>query len=220
MEKEKLKEIAGICRKYGCYIVSDEIYSEQTITDNGHSSISEYYPEKTIISNGISKWLGAGGWRIGFMIVPKEMRPVIDAMNVYNSQTFSGVSTPIQYAAIKGFEDTPEMTAYLNNTRDILRVISNIFRRTLEEAGIQCTKTGSLGSHYILLDFTNQPKTAALRAKYEALEDRSKKFGEMVGEMMIDESGVSLLQASAFGLPKEKLFFRLSFSDFEGGDLL
>jgi aspartate aminotransferase len=28
MEKEKLKEIAGICRKYGCYIVSDEIYSE------------------------------------------------------------------------------------------------------------------------------------------------------------------------------------------------
>jgi aspartate/methionine/tyrosine aminotransferase len=42
----------------------------------------------------------------------------------------------------------------------------------------------------------------------------------MVGEMMIEEAGIALLHASAFGLPKENLFFRLSFADFDGGDLL
>jgi aspartate/methionine/tyrosine aminotransferase len=42
----------------------------------------------------------------------------------------------------------------------------------------------------------------------------------MVGEMMIEEAGIALLHASAFGLPKENLFFRLSFADFDGGELL
>lgn len=70
------------------------------------------------------------------------------------------------------------------------------------------------------MDFTNQPKAVALRTKYDALEDKKTTFGEMVGKMMIEESGISVLHASAFGLPKENLFFRLSFADFDGGDLL
>lgn len=70
------------------------------------------------------------------MIVPREMRAVVDAMNMFNSELCSGVSSPIQHAAIKGFEDTPEMSAYMNNSREILKTISNIFRRTLDEAGI------------------------------------------------------------------------------------
>jgi len=183
--------------------------------------MAEIYPEKTCISNGISKWLGAGGWRIGFMIVPREMSAVVDAMNMYNSEINSGVSSPIQWATIKGFEDTPEMTEYFANSKAILKTISTIFRRTLGEAGVACTKTGDLGSYYVLMDFTNQPKTAALRAKYEKWEHReTKKFGDMVFEMMLEESGCALLHAAAFGLPKEELFFRVSFADFDGGVLL
>jgi aspartate/methionine/tyrosine aminotransferase len=89
------------------------------------------------------------------MIIPTGMRAVIDAMNMYNSELCSGVSVPIQYATIKGFEDTPEMNAYMSNSRDILRVVSNIFRRTLDEAGFAITNIGPLGSYYILMDFTN-----------------------------------------------------------------
>lgn len=153
--REKLKEIAAICRRHGCYVVSDEIYSEQSFIEEGHTSISEFYPERTIISNGISKWLGAGGWRIGFMIIPDGMRPVIDAMNMYNSEMCSGTASPIQWGTKKGFEDTQEMRDYFANTKKILMTLSTMFRRTLDEAGIVCTKTGELGSYYILLDFTN-----------------------------------------------------------------
>lgn len=191
--REKLKEIAEIARRHGCYIVSDEIYSEQSFIEEGHTSISEFYPERTIISNGISKWLGAGGWRIGFMIIPDGMRPVIDAMNMYNSEMCSGVASPIQWGTIKGFEDTQEMRDYFANTNLILKTLSTMFRRTLDEAGIQCTKTGELGSYYTLLDFTNQPKAAALRAKYDSLEDKSMTFGRMVQDMMIQEDGIAML---------------------------
>lgn len=80
--RQELQDIATLSRKYGIYILSDEIYSELNYTDEGHSSISEFYPEKTLITNGASKWLGAGGWRLGFMIIPKEMGEVVKSMNM------------------------------------------------------------------------------------------------------------------------------------------
>lgn len=73
------------------------------------------------------------------------------------------------------------------------------------DAGISCTHKGELGSYYILMDFNNQPKAAALRAKYETT-DKSKDIGEWVFGMMLEESGCALLHASAFGLPHDELF--------------
>lgn len=42
----------------------------------------------------------------------------------------------------------------------------------------------------------------------------------MVQDMMIEEDGIAMLSASAFGLPEDRLFFRLSFADFNGDALL
>ena len=58
-----LKEISNVAKKYNVLILSDEIYSELSF-DNSYISISEFCPENTIISNGLSKWCGAGGWRL------------------------------------------------------------------------------------------------------------------------------------------------------------
>jgi aspartate/methionine/tyrosine aminotransferase len=108
----------------------------------------------------------------------------------------------------------------MSNSKEILKNVSNIFRRNLDEAGFVITKKGALGSYYILLDVTNQPKTPALRSKFEAIGETKMTFAEFVGKMMIEEAGIALLHASAFELPKDELFYRLSFADFNGGDLL
>jgi aspartate aminotransferase len=42
--------------------------------DNNIKEIANYYPEKTIISTGLSKWCGAGGWRLGYQIYPPELK--------------------------------------------------------------------------------------------------------------------------------------------------
>ena len=45
-------------------MLSDEIYGE--LHHKGqHVSIARFYPEGTIVSGGLSKWCGAGGWRLG-----------------------------------------------------------------------------------------------------------------------------------------------------------
>ena len=61
---ENLEEISKVAEKYDLIILSDEIYSELSFED-GFKSISSFCPKKTIISNGLSKWCGAGGWEVG-----------------------------------------------------------------------------------------------------------------------------------------------------------
>ena len=108
---ENLKEISEITKKYNLVILSDEIYSELSF-EEGFKSISSFCPEKTIISTGLSKWCGAGGWRLGYFIIPESLNHLRDAINVLASETFSSVSAPIQYAAI---------TAYSNDHSDYIK---------------------------------------------------------------------------------------------------
>jgi len=70
---ENLKEIAIIAKKYKLIILSDEIYSRLTFYKK-YVSISNFYPEGTIVSTGLSKWCGAGGWRLGFLVYLNNLK--------------------------------------------------------------------------------------------------------------------------------------------------
>lgn len=119
---ERLKLLAAVARKYKVILVSDEIYG--MIHHQGqHVSIARFYPEGTIISSGLSKWCGAGGWRLGTFSFPKHLSWLLDAMAVVASETFTSTSAPIQHAAVTAFEDHPELDIYLH-----LRPISQIFK--------------------------------------------------------------------------------------------
>ena len=78
---QNLKEISEIAKKYNLIILSDEIYSELSFNDN-FESISSYCPEKTIISTGLSKWCGAGGWRLGYFVIPENLASICLAISV------------------------------------------------------------------------------------------------------------------------------------------
>lgn len=44
---------------------------------DGHiNSITKYIPNQTITFGGLSKWMSAGGWRLGYAIIPKVMKNV------------------------------------------------------------------------------------------------------------------------------------------------
>ena len=92
---DKLKEIAEIARRYRVVMLSDEIYGE--IHHEGtHRSIAEFYPEGTIISSGLSKWCGAGGWRLGTFTFPENLSWLREGMTVAASETYTATAAPIQ----------------------------------------------------------------------------------------------------------------------------
>src|SRR5204862_88907 len=78
---------------------------------------AEFYEESTIVSSGLSKWCGAGGWRLGAFSIPKPLRALADAIAAMGSETYSATCAPVQYAAVRAFELGTEIEQYLDGPR-------------------------------------------------------------------------------------------------------
>jgi len=201
---DELKELAAVARKYRVVLLSDEIYGELQ-HDGEHVSIARYYPEGTIISSGLSKWCGAGGWRLGTFCFPSSLRWLQDAMAVVASETFTSTSAPIQFAAIRAFDGGPEIEQYLTQCRAILRLLGRDLWTRLRDCGVSVTPPS--GGFYLFPDFS------PLRDK---LAERGIHDSETLCRRLLEESGVALLPGNAFGRPPEELSTRLAYVDFDG----
>jgi aspartate aminotransferase len=196
---ENLEEIASIAEKYNLIILSDEIYSELSFMDN-YKSISNFCPEKTIISTGLSKWCGAGGWRLGYFLVPDSLIEIKNMINVLASETFSAVSAPIQYAAIKAYEQ--DHSNYINKSKNILSSVGNYVYENLKSNKVLINKPQ--GGFYLMPEFLNKKFNSS---------------SEMC-DSILNDTGVALLPGSDFGFDQNQMLARLSFTDFEGQNFM
>ena len=196
---DNLEEIASIAQKYNLIILSDEIYSELTFKDN-YQSISSFCPEKTIVSTGLSKWCGAGGWRLGYFLVPDSLIEIKNMINVLASETFSAVSAPIQYAAIKAYEN--DHSNYINKSKNILYAVGNYVYENLKSNKILINKPQ--GGFYLMPEFLNKKFNSS---------------SEMC-DNILNNTGVALLPGSDFGFDQTKMLARLSFTDFDGQEFM
>ena len=199
-----LKELAAVAKAHNLIIIADEIYAELNFEGN-YESITHYYPNGTIISSGISKWCGAGGWRLGNLVFPKELKNICKALRSVVSETFTSVSAPIQYAAIKAYSE--DHTQYLYYSRKILKCIANYIYKKLTDVGVLCQKPQ--GGFYILCDFSS------VISKTNEIVD-SKSFCSKI----LDETGFAMLPGLDFGISKDRLIARLAFVDFDGRHVL
>ncbi len=203
-DPEQLQALAEVLRKYRVLALSDEIYSGTHFTGN-HVSLARYYPEGTIISNGLSKWCGAGGWRLGFFVFPEGLSWLADAMAAVASETFTSTSAPIQYAAVSALEERPEMDRYLLHSRQILAALAGHAHRTL--SGIGAVMSQSSGGFYLFPRFEAHRSGLAARG----IED-----GQTFSERLLEETGVAVLPGNCFGRPGRELSARLAIVDFDG----
>ena len=192
---KNLDEIADVAKKYNLIILSDEIYSDLSFEDN-FKSISSFCPEKTIISTGLSKWCGAGGWRLGYFLIPDSLKEIKDMINVLASETFSAVSAPIQYAAIKAYEN--DHSDYINKSRNILKAVGNYVYENLRSNKVLINSPQ--GGFYLMPEFLNKKFSSS---------------SEMCDNILKD-TGVALLPGSDFGFDQSRMLARLSFTDFDG----
>ena len=196
---KNLQEIAEVAKKHKLIILSDEIYSQLTF-DNQYRSISNYYPERTIVSAGLSKWCGAGGWRLGFFAIPDQLKVLKNSLKILSSESFTSVSAPIQYAAIEAYKG--DHSAYLNTVRKILSFVGNYVYENLKSNVINVTKPE--GGFYLFPEFTN--------AKFSSSSEMCKDI--------LNKTGIALLAGSDFGLDSNKMLARLSYTDFDGTNFL
>ena len=200
----ELQAIAEVCKKNNTLILSDEIYS-RLHHKNHHRSISKYFPEGTIITSGLSKWCGAGGWRLGTMVMPKNLQSVQSSIATVSSETFSCVSSPIQYAAIAAFQNDNLINDYLFHSRRILSAIGFYCYKILSDAGVKVHEPE--GGFYLFPDFSNYG---------DSIKSKGINTSEQLCGRLLEDTGVALLPGSAFGRPEDEFTARLAYVNFDG----
>ena len=196
---KNLKKIAAIAEKYKIIILSDEIYTDLTFC-NKYESISKFYPDATFVSGGLSKWCGAGGWRLGFFAVPKKLSSFLESLKSLASESYSTVNTPVQYAAVEAYRG--DYSDYKSKITKILSSIGNYVFNNLR-------------SNKVLIN----PPQGAFYLMPEFLNEKYKNSSELC-EAILDETGVAMLPASDFGFKSNKMLTRLSYTDFDGSNFL
>ena len=192
---ENLEELAKVAKKYKIMVLSDEIYTDLTFS-NEYKSISKFYPELTFITGGLSKWCGAGGWRLGFLAVPKKLTEFLKSLKSLASESYSTVNTPTQYASVEAYAEEHDL--YKLKVKAILKAVGNHVYTKLKSNKILIAPPQ--GAFYLMPEFKNK--------KY--------KNSSKMCEVILKETGVAMLPGSDFGFKPKKMLTRLSYTDFDG----
>ncbi|MEI3605976.1 aminotransferase class I/II-fold pyridoxal phosphate-dependent enzyme [Pseudogracilibacillus sp. SE30717A] len=110
LSKEQMDSIVAVLSKHDIFVISDEIYSENTF-ESEHISFASY-PElrnKLFLVHGVSKSHAMTGWRIGFVLGQDELMKQVLKVHLNNSIC---ASLPSQFAAMEALTNsrvTPEI---------------------------------------------------------------------------------------------------------------
>ena len=192
---KNLEELAKVARKYKIIVLSDEIYTDLSFVNN-YESISKYYPELTFITGGLSKWCGAGGWRLGFLAAPNKLTDFLSSLKSLASESYSTVNTPTQFAAAEAYSGNYD--DYKEKVKGILNAVGDYVYNNLKSNKVLISSPQ--GAFYLMPEFKNK--------KY--------KNSSKLCEAILNETGVAMLPGSDFGFKPKKMLTRLSFTDFDG----
>jgi len=205
--REELELLVEVCRKHDVIILSDEIYARLAFGQTPFVSIAELYPERTILTSGFSKWVGAGGWRLGYAHFPPALHQLQEAVLSGASHTHSCAFAPAQYAVAAALkQDRDQLQQYAMKARKILSYVGNYCASELAACGIT-SQAGEAG-YYFMPDFSSLRSELAVK-------------GILTGQQMCDyflqECQVALMPSSSFLLGHEELTVRFCFVEFDGG---
>lgn len=143
MNKKELSQIAEIIIANNLFVISDEIYSELTYTDEGHTTIASLdgMKERCVVINGFSKTYSMTGWRLGYAIGPA---PVIEQMTKLHQFAIMSAPTNSQHAAIDALRNGDKD---IKNMRDDYNMRRRFTVDAFRKIGLDCFEP--LGAFYV-----------------------------------------------------------------------
>lgn len=203
-----IKAFVPVLRKHNVIVIADEIYGR--LAFEKHESIAKFYPEGTILSSGLSKWAGAGGWRLGYHIYPPSLSLLYNAVVSSASQTYSCASAPVQCAALTCLQVSDETLSYMRHTKRIMIAVANYCYDRLIQLGIKVLKPK--GGFYMYPDFE------IIRSE---LEKRGVTSCQEMCDILFQESAVALMPWDTYDNGgKERYTVRFCYVNFDGKDAL
>ena len=106
IEPDELAAIARWCEASGVQLISDEVYHGLVYPGAPTTSCAWETSRNAVVLNSFSKYFAMTGWRLGWMLVPEDLRRAVDCLT--GNFTICPPVLP-QYAAVAAF--TPESIA-------------------------------------------------------------------------------------------------------------
>jgi aspartate/methionine/tyrosine aminotransferase len=194
---EQVKAIAEWAAAKGIWVVTDEIYEHLVYGGAKFSSIPVQAPEiadRCVVLNGVAKTYAMTGWRVGWMIGPKD---VIKAAANLQSHATSNVANVSQAAALTAVSGDLSAVRAMREAFDRRR--KTIVRMLNEIPGVVCPEP--LGAFYAY------PSVAGVLGK-EVAGKRPESSAELAN-LVLDEAEVAVVPGEAFG---SSGYFRLSYA--------
>jgi aspartate/methionine/tyrosine aminotransferase len=185
LDPHELAELATHCAATGVRLISDEIY--HGITYTGQTSSSWSTDRSGFVVNSFSKYFSMTGWRIGWLLVPKDLGEVLDAIA---GNLAICPPAPAQYAALAAFDAYEECDGHVRRYADNRGVLLNGLRRL----GIDRLAPAD-GAFYVYADISH-------------LTDDSAQFCAR----LLDEAGVAAAPGVDFDPVDGHRFIRFSFA--------
>lgn len=114
LSKEQMDGLVSVLERHPIFIISDEIYSENTFNKK-HVSFAEYpqIRNQLFLVHGLSKSHAMTGWRIGFVLGPKNLMEHVLKVHLYNSIC---AALPSQYAGIEALTTSRRAPEVMNKS--------------------------------------------------------------------------------------------------------
>lgn len=131
--RDELEFIAGLCRRWDCLAITDEIYEYMVYDGAEHISpiTLSGMRERTVVINGLSKTFSVTGWRVGYTIAAPELTSAI--RKVHDFLTV-GAAAPLQAAGAVAMQFPDDYYATLAAE---YRVRRDFLLPVLRDAGFQ-----------------------------------------------------------------------------------
>ena len=184
-----LQHIADTARRYDCWVVSDEIYTQIVFDGQTAPSIASLpgMAERTIIVDGFSKTYAMHGWRVGYGIMPE---PLAERVRLFFTHGFGCTAQASQIAAVEALTGPQDHVAMM--VTEYQRRRETIVDGLNKLRGVHCLKPQ--GAFYA---FPNIQETG--------------KSSDEIANLFLD-FGVAVLPGNAFGKYGEG-YLRLSYAN-------
>jgi len=190
---EELLDIAKIVEKYDAFVITDEVYEHIVFAPNKHiyfASLPGMF-ERTISCGSLSKTYAMTGWRLGYVIAPKE---VIDNCKKVHDFLTVGAAAPLQRAAVVGLNFKDD---YYKELTNIYTKKRELFLNGLDSIGLKYYKPD--GAYYVMVN----------------IDEFGYKSDEEFARKLITDVGVAGVPGSSFFKEDVNSYIRFHFAKSE-----
>ncbi|MGW5189666.1 pyridoxal phosphate-dependent aminotransferase [Kribbella sp. NPDC004138] len=194
---EAIEAIGRWALEHDLWVVTDEIYEHLTYGDVRATSVPVAVPEladRTVVLNGVAKTYAMTGWRVGWMIGPKDVIKAATNLQSHQTSNVCNVAQRAALAAVSGdLSAVDEMkVAFDRRRRTMVRMLNEI-------PGVECPEpTGA---------FYAYPSVKGVLGK--EINGHTPATSAELADLILDEVEVAVVPGEAFGAPG---YLRLSYA--------